>query len=118
MKPNYIFVKPYYISLRDIVEPKNTILEYKPFSDWWETDNEVYDKKFINHLLNKGYIYEQKVSVNLLKKQIIDAYCRIRMIDNTIPDEVLDFMKNAALEKLETDEVNKRVKEKLNEIPY
>lgn len=30
---------------------------------------------------------------------IIDAYCRIRMIDQTIPDDVLDFMKDAALEK-------------------
>ena len=35
------------------------------------------------------------------QKQIIDAYCRIRTIDNTIPDEVLDFMKEAALEKIE-----------------
>lgn len=33
-------------------------------------------------------------------KDIIDAYCRIRKIDNTIPDDVLDFMKDAALEKL------------------
>lgn len=32
---------------------------------------------------------------------IIDAYCRMRTIDNTIPDDVLDFMKEAALEKLE-----------------
>ena len=32
---------------------------------------------------------------------IIDAYCRIRTIDNTIPDEVLDFMKDCALKKLE-----------------
>lgn len=31
---------------------------------------------------------------------IIDAYCRIRTIDNTIPDDVLDFMKDAAIEKL------------------
>ena len=35
------------------------------------------------------------------KKQIIDAYCRIRTIDNTIPDDVLDFMKDAAIEKIE-----------------
>jgi hypothetical protein len=35
------------------------------------------------------------------KKMIIDAYCRIRTIDNTIPDEVLDFMKDCALEKLQ-----------------
>ena len=31
---------------------------------------------------------------------IIDAYCRIRTIDQTIPDDVLDFMKNASIEKL------------------
>lgn len=36
------------------------------------------------------------------KKMIIDAYCRIRTIDQTIPDDVLDFMKDAAIEKLET----------------
>ena len=35
------------------------------------------------------------------KKQIIDAYCRIRTIDNTIPDDVLDFMKDSAIEKIE-----------------
>lgn len=35
------------------------------------------------------------------QKMIIDAYCRMRTIDNTIPDDVLDFMKEAALEKLE-----------------
>lgn len=34
---------------------------------------------------------------------IIDAYCRMRTIDNTIPDDVLDFMKNAAIEKLEKE---------------
>lgn len=31
---------------------------------------------------------------------IRDAYCRIRTIDNSIPDDVLDFMKDAAIEKL------------------
>lgn len=31
------------------------------------------------------------------KKAIIDAYVRIRTIDNTIPDDVLDFMKDASL---------------------
>lgn len=34
------------------------------------------------------------------EKMIIDAYCRIRTIDNTISDDVLDFMKDAAIEKL------------------
>jgi hypothetical protein len=38
----------------------------------------------------------------MVKKNIIDAYIRIREIDNTIPDEVLDFMKDAAVEKLES----------------
>lgn len=33
-------------------------------------------------------------------KDIIDAYCKIRTIDQTIPDDVLDFMKEAAIEKL------------------
>ena len=33
-------------------------------------------------------------------KNIVDAYCRIRAIDQTIPDHVLDFMKQSALEKL------------------
>lgn len=36
----------------------------------------------------------------MTEKMIRDAYCRIRTIDQTIPDDVLDFMKNAALEKL------------------
>jgi hypothetical protein len=35
------------------------------------------------------------------KKSIIDAYCRIRTIDQTIPYDVLDFMKDAALAALE-----------------
>jgi len=34
------------------------------------------------------------------RNDIINAYVRIRKIDHTIPDEVLDFMKNSALEKL------------------
>lgn len=34
------------------------------------------------------------------KADIIDAYIKIRKIDNTIPDEVLDFMKDSAVEKL------------------
>lgn len=36
----------------------------------------------------------------MTEKMIIDAYCRIRTIDNTIPDDVLDFIKDAAIEKL------------------
>jgi hypothetical protein len=36
------------------------------------------------------------------KQMIIDAYCKVRKIDNTIPDDVLDFMKDCAIEKLNT----------------
>lgn len=35
------------------------------------------------------------------RTDIIEAWTRIRKIDSTIPDEVLDFMKKASLEKLE-----------------
>jgi hypothetical protein len=38
------------------------------------------------------------------EKMIIDAYCRIRAIDQTIPDHVLDFLKDAAIEKLRKQE--------------
>lgn len=41
----------------------------------------------------------------MTEKMIIDAYCRIRTIDQTIPDDVLDFMKDAALEKLHISDV-------------
>ena len=37
----------------------------------------------------------------MTEKDIIDAYVKIRTIDNTIPDDVLDFMKQCALEKLQ-----------------
>lgn len=36
----------------------------------------------------------------MTEQMIIDSYCLIRKIDNTIPDEVLDFMKESALERL------------------
>ena len=39
--------------------------------------------------------------MNYDKKDIIDAWGEIRKIDQTIPDEVLDLMKDAAIEKLE-----------------
>jgi hypothetical protein len=45
------------------------------------------------HLLNED-------NNSFFKKQIIDAYLWIRKNNNTIPDEVLDFMEEAALEKL------------------
>lgn len=37
-------------------------------------------------------------------KDIRDAYVRIRQIDQTIPDEVLDFMKDAAIQQLKRAE--------------
>ncbi len=40
------------------------------------------------------------------EKRIIEAYCKIRTIDNTIPHDVLDFMKDAAIEKINT--INKQ----------
>lgn len=36
----------------------------------------------------------------MTEKDIIDTYCRIRTIDHTIPDDVLDFMKIASLKEL------------------
>ncbi len=50
-------------------------------------------------------------------KDIIDAYVRIRTIDNTIPDEVLDYMRKASLEKLYNDDkesVDKEILEMQN----
>lgn len=36
----------------------------------------------------------------MTEKMIIDAYVRIRTIDQTIPDDVLDFMKDASINHL------------------
>lgn len=44
----------------------------------------------------------------MTEKMIRDAYCRIRTIDNSIPDDVLDFMKDAAIEKLRKHAVSNR----------
>ena len=55
----------------------------------------------------------------MTKKDIIDAYCRIRTIDQTIPDDVLDFMKTSAISKLEEMEmiqVNNAYKEAEREL--
>jgi hypothetical protein len=41
----------------------------------------------------------------MLDKDITDAWAKIRKIDSTIPDEVLDFMRSAALEKLEWQKI-------------
>ncbi len=41
-----------------------------------------------------------------MKEQMIrDAYCKIRSIDNTIPDDVLGYMKDAAIEKLNAEKL-------------
>lgn len=40
----------------------------------------------------------------MTRQDIIDAYVRIRTIDMTIPDDVLDFMKDSALKALETQQ--------------
>ena len=43
------------------------------------------------------------------KNSIIDAYVHIRKNDCTIPDDVLDFMKDAAINKLEAIDKAKSV---------
>lgn len=43
------------------------------------------------------------------RKDIVDAWARIRQIDQTIPDEVLDLMKDAAIERLNSFEQNRYV---------
>ena len=44
------------------------------------------------------------------KEDIINAYVRIRKIDNTIPDEVLNFMKDCAIKTIEDDSEYKCIK--------
>lgn len=39
----------------------------------------------------------------MTEKDIIDAWAKIRKIDNTIPDEVLDFMKDCAIDRLKNN---------------
>lgn len=43
------------------------------------------------------------------KKDIIDAYCEIRKTNTSIPDEVLDFMKQSAIEKLDSQKYEKNL---------
>jgi len=59
-----------------------------------------------------GFFRMIKKANLMVKKNIIDAYVRFREIDNTIPDEVLDFMKNAAIEKIDTLNKTKMPKKK------
>lgn len=41
-------------------------------------------------------------------KDIIDAWAEIRKTNNTIPDDVLDLMKNSAISKLEQEKKNEK----------
>ncbi len=52
------------------------------------------------------------------REDIINAYLKIRTIDNTIPDEVLDFMKNSAIEKLEEIEAERIAEENYQKSIY
>lgn len=38
----------------------------------------------------------------ITRESIIKAYCKIREIDSSIPDEVLNFMKDASIKSLES----------------
>ena len=40
------------------------------------------------------------------KVDIVDAWARIRTIDNTIPDDVLDFMKDSAIKVLDKQTID------------
>lgn len=40
------------------------------------------------------------------KESIIEAYCHIRKTDNTVPDDVLDFMKDSALAAIEVNSLS------------
>jgi hypothetical protein len=40
-------------------------------------------------------------SAKIDKDQVIKAYCHIRTIDNTIPDDLLNFIKDSAISKLD-----------------
>ena len=46
------------------------------------------------------------------KEQIIDAYCTIRKENHTIPDDVLNFMKESALKALLDTECDHKNTEK------
>lgn len=52
------------------------------------------------------------------KKDIIDAYVKIRLTDNTIPNSVLEIMKNSAIEKLESIEKYERNKSIITDMAH
>ena len=50
-------------------------------------------------------------SIQMTEKDIVQAYVRIRKIDNTIPDEVLDFMKDSAIRNIRLMDIDKSYEE-------
>jgi hypothetical protein len=64
----------------------------------------VFIKKAISKATLNFQLYTSHKLLNQIKMNetmIRDAYCKIRTIDQTIPDDVLDFMFNAAIEKIQ-----------------
>ena len=51
----------------------------------------------------------------MTKKQIIDTWAKIRETNNSIPDDVLDFMKDASIEKIESSHERKSSWERTDE---
>lgn len=54
----------------------------------------------------------------MTKEDIINAYCRIRTVDYNIPDDVLDFMKDSAIEKLEGTLTIPDIRNKLSPVTH
>lgn len=45
----------------------------------------------------------------ITKEDIVKAYAKIRIIDSSIPDEVLDFMKQASIDKLSNVDLEQKI---------
>jgi hypothetical protein len=54
----------------------------------------------------------------MLTEEIVKAYCKIRTIDSTIPDEILDFMRDCAIEKLTAQPVKCEWVDCNERVPY
>ena len=56
----------------------------------------------------------------MTEKEIIKAYCELRLSNNTISDEILDFFKNTAIQKIKQTskiQLNKKLyNDRLNQI--
>lgn len=68
-----------------------------------EKDNLVTHSKSNMYKLGGTWItckYGEIIPKRTMRDDIIDAYIRIRKIDNTIPDEILDLMKESALKNI------------------